>query len=318
MTTTSTLRAERSLTPARPRAGTNRRRQNVAAYLFILPFFVVFVAMLIVPLVYSGYLSLFQSKLIGGDVFAGLANYVRALQDSAFLASIGRMGLFLIVQVPIMLGLALFLALALDTGRVRGSRSVRLLVFMPYAVPAVVATLMWGYLYGPDFGPIAQIARGIGWGTPEFLSPGSILGSMMNIVTWEFVGYNMIIMYAALRAIPADLFEAAEIDGAGQFRVAWSIKIPAIRPAILLTVIFSIIGTFQLFAEPSLLNNIAPDAITNSYTPNYYAYNLAFINQELNYAAAIAFLLGLFIAIVSYVVQLATQRSERRERKDVR
>ncbi len=318
MTTTSTLRAERSPAASRRRSGSNRRRQNVAAYLFILPFFVVFIAMLIVPLVYSGYLSLFQSKLIGGDVFAGLANYVRALQDSAFLASIGRMGLFLVVQVPIMLGLALFLALALDSGRIRGSRSVRLLVFMPYAVPAVVATLMWGYLYGPDFGPIAQIARGLGWGTPEFLSPGSILGSMMNIVTWEFVGYNMIIMYAALRAIPADLFEAAEIDGAGQFRVAWSIKIPAIRPAILLTVIFSIIGTFQLFAEPSLLNNIAPDAITNSYTPNYYAYNLAFINQELNYAAAIAFLLGLFIAIVSYVVQLASQRSERRDRKDVR
>lgn len=318
MTTTSTLRAERSPAASRRRSGSNRGRQNVAAYLFILPFFIVFIAMLVVPLVYSGYLSLFQSKLIGGDVFAGLANYVRALQDSAFLASIGRMGLFLVVQVPIMLGLALFLALALDSGRIRGSRSVRLLVFMPYAVPAVVATLMWGYLYGPDFGPIAQIARGLGWGTPEFLSPGSILGSMMNIVTWEFVGYNMIIMYAALRAIPADLFEAAEIDGAGQFRVAWSIKIPAIRPAILLTVIFSIIGTFQLFAEPSLLNNIAPDAITNSYTPNYYAYNLAFINQELNYAAAIAFLLGLFIAIVSYVVQLASQRSERRDRKDVR
>jgi len=318
VSTTSTLSAERSSAVSRGRTGSNRRRQNVAAYLFILPFFIVFIAMLIVPLVYSGYLSLFQSKLIGGDVFAGFANYVRALQDSAFLASIGRMGLFLVIQVPIMLGLALFLALALDSGRVRGSRSVRLLVFMPYAVPAVVATLMWGYLYGPDFGPIAQIARGIGWGTPEFLSPGSILGSMMNIVTWEFVGYNMIIMYAALRAIPADLFEAAEIDGAGQFRVAWSIKIPAIRPAILLTVIFSIIGTFQLFAEPSLLNNIAPDAITNSYTPNYYAYNLAFINQELNYAAAIAFLLGLFIAIVSYVVQLASQRSERRERKAVR
>ena len=140
---------------------------------------------------------------------------------------------------------------------------------------------------------------------------------MMNIVTWEFVGYNMIIMYAALRSIPAELYEAAEIDGAGQFRLAWSVKIPAIRPAILLTVIFSIIGTFQLFAEPSLLNAIAPDAITNSFTPNYYAYNLAFINQELNYAAAIAFLLGLVIAVVSYVVQLSAERSERRERRDL-
>lgn len=305
--------------PSRPRAGrkTNAmtRRQHRAAYLFILPFFVVFLTMLVVPLVYSGYLSLFESKLIGGEQFAGLANYARAFADPDFWAGLGRVALFLVVQVPIMLGLALFFALALDSGRARGSRSIRLLIFMPYAVPAVIATLMWGYLYGPDFGPLAQIARALGWGTPDFLSPGNILGSMMNIVTWEFVGYNMIIMYAALRAIPAELFEAAEIDGAGQFRVAWSIKIPAIRPAIMLTIIFSIIGSFQLFNEPSLLNAIAPDAITNSFTPNYYAYNLAFINRELNYAAAIAFLLGLVIAIVSYVVQLGEQRRDRRERK---
>ncbi|MFB7249973.1 carbohydrate ABC transporter permease [Microbacterium sp. NPDC056234] len=299
----------------RRRAGTIKRKQQRAAYLFILPFFIVFTAMLVVPLIYSGYLSLFESKLIGGEQFAGLANYARALMDPDFLASLGRVALFLVVQVPIMLGLALFFALALDSGRARGSRSIRLLIFMPYAVPAVVATLMWGYLYGPDFGPIAQVARSVGLGTPDFLSPGSVLGSMMNIVTWEFIGYNMIIMYAALRSIPAELYEAAEIDGAGQFRVAWSIKIPAIRPAIMLTIIFSIIGSFQLFNEPSLLNTIAPDAISNSFTPNYYAYNLAFINQELNYAAAIAFLLGIVIAVVSYVVQLSEQRRERRERR---
>jgi multiple sugar transport system permease protein len=315
--TTSTATSPTSTPPRRPpgrrRASSARRAQNRAAYLFVLPFFLVFLGMLIVPLVYSGYLSLFQSRLIGGDVFAGLANYGRALADSAFLASIGRMGLFFVIQVPIMLVLSLLFALILDSGRARGSRGIRLLVFMPYAVPAVVATLMWGYLYGPDFGPIAQIARAVGWGTPDFLSPENILGSMMNIVTWEFVGYNMIIMYAALRAIPAELYEAAEIDGASQFRIAWNIKIPAIRRAILLTVIFSIIGTFQLFNEPSLLNAIAPDAITNAFTPNYYAYNLAFINQELNYAAAIAFLLGIVIAVVSYIVQLSEQRRERRE-----
>ena len=316
MSSSSALTVERPSAPPRPKHHTSatKRKQHLAAYLFILPFFVVFIAMLVVPLVYSGYLSLFESRLIGGEVFAGLANYVRALQDSAFLASIGRMGLFFIVQVPIMLGLALFFALALDSARAHGSKGIRLLIFMPYAVPAVVATLMWGYLYGPDFGPIAQIARSVGLGTPDFLSATNILGSMMNIVTWEFVGYNMIIMYAALRSIPTELYEAAEIDGAGQFRIAWSIKIPAIRPAILLTVIFSVIGTFQLFAEPSLLNAIAPAAITNSFTPNYYAYNLAFINQELNYAAAIAFLLGIVIAVVSYIVQLGAQRRERRER----
>ena len=308
------LSDERSLKQSpRRRPSTTKRKQRLAAYLFLLPFFLVFVTMLVVPLVYSGYLSLFESKLIGGEVFAGLANYGRALTDPLFLAGLGRVALFFIVQVPIMLGLALFFALALDSARARGSKAIRMLIYMPYAVPAVVATLMWGYLYGPDFGPIAQIARAAGLGTPEFLSPENILGSMMNIVTWEFVGYNMIIMYAALRSIPAELYEAAEIDGAGQFRLAWSVKIPAIRPAILLTIIFSIIGSFQLFTEPSLLNAIAPNSISNSFTPNYYAYNLAFINQELNYAAAIAFLLGIVIAIVSYVVQLSEERRERRE-----
>ncbi|MCR2814944.1 carbohydrate ABC transporter permease [Microbacterium jiangjiandongii] len=301
--------------PQRRRHNLTTRRQHRAAYLFILPFFAIFLTMLVVPLVYAGYLSLFESRLIGGEQFAGLANYARAFADPSFWGGLGRVALFLLIQVPIMLGLALFFALALDTGRARGSRSIRLLIFMPYAVPAVIATLMWGYLYGPDFGPLAQVARGVGWGTPDFLSPGNILGSMMNIVTWEFIGYNMIIMYAALRAIPAELYEAAEIEGAGQFRIAWSIKIPSIRPAILLTVIFSVIGSFQLFNEPSLLNAIAPDAITNSFTPNYYAYNLAFINRELNYAAAIAFLLGLVIAVVSYAVQLGEQRREQRERK---
>lgn len=314
MTHSPALSDERSYTPSPKRhTSTTKRKQRIAAYLFLLPFFIVFVTMLVVPLVYSGYLSLFESKLIGGEVFAGLANYARALTDPAFLVGLGRVALFFVVQVPIMLGLALFFALALDSARARGSKAIRMLIYMPYAVPAVVATLMWGYLYGPDFGPIAQIARAVGLGTPDFLSPENILGSMMNIVTWEFVGYNMIIMYAALRSIPAELYEAAEIDGAGQFRLAWSVKIPAIRPAILLTVIFSIIGSFQLFTEPSLLNAIAPDAISNSFTPNYYASNLAFINQELNYAATIAFLLGIVIAIVSYVVQLSEERRERRE-----
>lgn len=291
----------------RPRATRTKTKQNVAAYGFILPFLIVFIAMLLVPLAYSGYLSLFQAKLVGGVSFVGLDNYVRAFTDERFGAGVGRMVIFLIVQVPIMLCIALFLALALDSGRVRGHKALRLLVFVPYAVPGVVATLMWAYIYGKDFGPIAQATRAVGLPAPDLLGDGTILGSMMNIVTWEFVGYNMLIMYAALRSVPTELYEAAEIDGASQIRVAWSIKIPAIRPAILLTVIFSVIGTFQLFNEPALLRNIAPNAVGNSFTPNLYAYNLAFVNQDVNYAASIAFVLGLVIAALSYFLQLGTR-----------
>ncbi|MFV0428704.1 MAG: carbohydrate ABC transporter permease [Arachnia sp.] len=292
--------------PQRVSAVTKSRHR--AALILVAPFMAVFVAMLIIPLAYAAYVSLFRSSLVGGVSFAGLANYARAFTDPAFLDGLARMGLFLVVQVPIMLGLALFIALAIDSGMVRGHKAVRMITFMPYAVPGVIAALMWGYLYGDDFGPIAQAVRALGLPSPELLSAHNILGSMMNVVTWEFVGYNMIIMYAALRSIPTELYEAAAIDGAGPIQTAIRIKIPAIRGAIMLTVIFSIIGTFQLFNEPALMRQLNPSAIDLAYTPNFYAYNLAFINQDVNYAAAIAFVLGLFIAIISYVVQLGTQR----------
>jgi multiple sugar transport system permease protein len=287
------------------------RKQHLVAYGFVLPFFVVFAAMLVAPLAYSGYLSFFVDRLVGDVSFVGFGNYVRAFQDPNFLAGLGRTALILLVQVPIMLGLALFFALALDSGRARGSKALRLLIFLPYAVPGVVSVLMWGYLYGRQFGLVAQIIRGIGLPSPDLLSGPTILFSIMNIITWAYVGYNMIVMYSALKSIPAELYEAAEIDGASQWRLAWSVKIPLIRPAILLTVIFSVIGSFQIFNEPSLLLELAPTAITQSFTPNFYAYNLAFVNQDINYAAAIAFLLGFVIMIVSYVVQLSTQRRER-------
>jgi multiple sugar transport system permease protein len=293
------------------RVRSDKRRKNTAAYLFIAPFMALFATMLLLPLFYAGYLSLFKVQLVGGDSFVWLDNYARALSDERFVGGVLRMCLFLVIQVPIMLVLALIFALALDSMRVRGGKFARLAIFVPYAVPGVVATLMWGYLYGDNFGPIAQFMRAIGLGSPELLSPDNILGSIINIVTWQFVGYNMVIMYSAMRAIPADQYEAARIDGAGQFRIAWSIKIPAIRSAIILCSIFSVIGAFQLFSEPKLLYEIAPNAIGSSFSPNLYAYNLAFTNQDVNYAAAVAFLLGFIIMIISYVFQLSAARREK-------
>ncbi|WP_159621407.1 carbohydrate ABC transporter permease [Ruania rhizosphaerae] len=303
--------------PAQPRPqrtantlSTLRRREARAGYLFVLPFMIVFVAMLIVPLGYSGYLSVFREQLIGGTSFVGLENYARALSDATFTGGVARMALFLVMQVPIMLGLALLFALVLDSGRLRLQKFVRLAIFIPYAVPGVISALMWGYLYGPDFGPFAQLGEATGLGSPDFLSADFMLFSIMNIVTWGFIGYNMIIMYSALRSIPTEIYEAARVDGAGEVRIATAIKIPALRPALVLTTIFSVIGTFQLFNEPNILRTIAPNVIGNGYTPNLYAYNLAFVGQEVNYAAAIAFLLGFVIMVVSYIFQLTTSRKE--------
>jgi multiple sugar transport system permease protein len=283
-----------------------------SGYLFVLPFLVVFLAMLVVPLAYAAYLSLFREQLIGGTVFAGFDNYTRALGDERLIGGVLRVARFFLIQVPVMLALALAAALAVDSGLLRLAKVFRLGIFIPYAVPAVVATLMWGYLYGPDFGPFAQLAGELGAAAPQFLSGGHMLASMANIVTWEFVGYNMIILYAALRGIPHDRYEAAAVDGAGPWRIAWSIKLPALRPALLLCLIFSVIGAFQLFAEPQLLQRLAPSVIDSAYTPNLYAYTLAFTGQEVNYAAAVSFLLGLVIIIASYTVLLVTTRRSRR------
>jgi multiple sugar transport system permease protein len=290
---------------------TRGRTQAGTGYAFIAPFMVVFVLTFIVPLVYAAYISLFRRQLIGGTTFVGLENYVTALTDERLLEGIWRVLRFFLIQVPIMLALALFAALAIDSGVLRLSRLFRLGIFLPYAVPAVVAALMWAYLYGPTFGPFAQLAQGVGLPDPPFLSESWMLGSIANIVTWEFTGYNMLILYAALRTVPTELYEAAAVDGAGQWRIAWSIKIPAIRGALLLSLIFSVIGSFQLFAEPNLLQRLAPSVIDNAWTPNLYAYNLSFTSQQINYAAAVSFMLGAVIVIASYVVLFTVNRRGR-------
>ncbi|MFD5337993.1 carbohydrate ABC transporter permease [Streptomyces hawaiiensis] len=295
------------------RAGPKRRRlggprHGAAGPLFVAPFMVLFLLMFLTPLGYAAYLSLFQERLIGGTTFVGLDNYVAALKDPLLAEGVLRVAAFFVIQVPLMLLLALLFALALDSGLLRLARVIRLGIFVPYAVPSVVATLMWGYLYGPDFGPFAQLGEKFGLPVPHFLSDGWMLSSLANVVTWEFVGYNMIILYAALRTVPKELYEAAAMDGAGAWRIARSIKLPALRPALMLTLLFSVIGSFQLFNEPKLLQDIAPDVIDSSYTANLYAYSLAFTGQQVNYAAAVSFLLGLVIVIFSYVVLFTANR----------
>src|SRR3954470_10859678 len=283
---------------------------GMAGFLFTLPFMLLFLAFFIAPLVYALYLSLYREQLVGGNAFVGLDNYKDGLSDHAFTSGVGRVALYMIVQVPIMLGLALVFALILDSGKVWFAKLFRVGFFVPYAVPTVIAALMWGFLYGRDFGPFADIANKLNISPPNFLSESTMLWSIANVSTWTWTGYNMIIFYAALRAIPSELYEAASVDGAGAIRIARYIKLPLLRPALLLTAIFSVIGSFQLFAEPQIFYSIAPDVIGKAYTPNLYVYNLSFSDQRLNYAAALSFLLGLVVFVVSFLVMFASRRQE--------
>jgi multiple sugar transport system permease protein len=293
-----------------PRAR-RRARRSLVGWAFLAPFVAVFALVFLAPIGYSIYLSLFRDRLIGGTTFVGLDNYRDALSDSRLWSGIARVALFLAVQVPIMLLLALLVALALDSGRLYGAGFFRISIFLPYAVPAVVATLMWSFIYGDRFGLVANINDAFGVTLPDPLSTHLVLASIGNIVTWEFIGYNMLIFYAALRVVPSSLYEAAAIDGAGQFRVITAIKLPAIRGALMIATIFSIIGSFQLFNEPNILQPLARNAITTYFTPNLYAYSLSFSGQQYSYAATVAIVMGLITMAVAYAVQLRGLRQTR-------
>lgn len=280
-------------------------RETRSAWGFLLPFAALFALTFLLPIGYAIYQSLMRQEPsgplgLGGlrTVFAGLANYSRALDDQAFLASIRRVLLFAVVQVPLMIVLAVALALLLDTASARAVRWFRATYFLPYGVPGVIASILWGFLYTPGTSPILALLGHTGW-HPTLLGGSTVLWSIANIVTWEFAGYNMLIITAQLQAVPGELYEAARIDGASAGQIIRHVKLPLLRPAIVLTTVFTIIGTLQLFAEPLILKPIST-SINSDYTPNLSAYNAAFADNDYNLAAAQAVLLALTAFVLSF------------------
>lgn len=300
-------------TPARAPAAARRasameRRTARFGWVFLAPFAIVFIVFLVLPLGYAFWMSLHTSTLAGGEQFAGLANYVKAFNDQRFLSGLVRVAGFAVVFVPLQIGLALVFALVLDEIKSRLARISRLLIFAPYAIPGVIGALMWGFLYSPSFGPLTTFFDFLNLPAPDLLNTSSIFWSLTNIVTWQWTGYYMIIIYASLQSIDPTVYEAARIDGASKLQTALQIKVPIITSSLVLTMVFSLIGTLQFFTEPQVLAPLAGNAIDAAYTPNLYAYNLAFSYQQFNYASAISFALGLMVFLASIVFLIATRK----------
>ena len=298
-------------------AGGRTRRRTLAPIGFLLPFGVLFLAFFVAPIGYAIYQSLFKTQRSGlgfgaaRTVFTGVANYSTALHDPAFTGSLLRVLLFMVVETPLMIILSLLLALALDAASARFPSFFRTMYFAPYGVPGVVASLLWGFLYVPGISPVVQVFSNLGLHV-DFLGSGTVLWSIANIVTWEFAGYNMLVLVAALKAVPRDIYEAARIDGAGPLRIAWRIKIPLISGSLVLVTVFTIIGTLQLFNEPLVLTPLTGN-ISASYTPNLAAYTQAFTNANYPVAAAEAVILALAALILSFAFMKSMQKiGERR------
>jgi len=293
---------------ASPRVKTRRTpvKHKGSIAFFIGPFAALFAAFYLLPIGWAIYQSLLVVERDGTfgkpvEVFGGLTQYALVFQNEEFWASVGRVLLFGAVQVPVMLGVALVLALLLDSPLVKGKKFFRLAFFVPYAVPGVIAAIMWGYLYSPNLSPFAAVTSEF-----DFLSPGTVLWSIANVVTWVYVGYNMLIIYSALLALPSEIFEAARLDGANQWQIAWSIKIPLVAPAITLTAIFSIIGTLQLLAEPQVFRSFT-SSVSSTFTPNLAVYATSAV-PNVSLAAAMSVVLALATFALSFAFLKFTQR----------
>lgn len=298
--------------PARPMTrrtgGHPVRRRDRSGLGFVAPFLIGFVLFVIVPLGYAVHQSLYTTQLIGGTHFTGVENYRRAVTSGQFWSGVVRVVIFGAIQISIMLALAFFFAAIFDLGIVKLGRTFRAIFFMPFAVPVVVAALMWGFLLEPQYGPITRLAGELGFSDVNFFSSGLMLPSIIVIVIWEFTGYNMVILYSALKSVPRDVVEAAILDGASLPRVVWSIKLPMVRPAVQILIFLNVIGASQLFVEPLILSNYQAGVITDYYTPTYYIYNTAIHGGEYEYAAAMAVVLGLVVVAISVTALLLRHR----------
>lgn len=288
------------------------RRQRGAAAVFIAPFLILFLATTIVPVGYAVWLSLYSEQSSGlgfggtETVFVGLDNFVRALGSESFRGGFLTVGLYCAVYIPIMIGAALLLALLLDSAYARAKRFFQLALYLPNVIPGLIAATIWFYLYTPGLSPVVDAfeSLGLGW---DINSDGAALGAIANIAIWEHTGYNVIIFFAALQAIPREVIEAATVDGAGAVRTALRVKVPLIRGAVVLAVLFTVIGAMQLFTEPQIIRTESA-AIGGEWTPAMFIYTAVTERHDYGQAAAASIIFAVVLGAASFVVTRFTSR----------
>jgi multiple sugar transport system permease protein len=266
---------------------------------FVAPFLLGFLLFMLVPLGYAIYTSLYTYRIIGGTSFTGAANYTATLESWQFWSSVIRVVIFAAIQIPVMLAIAFFFACVFDLGVAKYGTFFRTIFFIPFAVPAVVGAVMWSFLLEPQFGPFTRLADDLGFSNTNYFSPSLIFPMIIVIVIWEWTGYNMMILYTALKSVPRDVVEAAILDDTPLWKIIVRIKLPLVRPAIVMLVFLNTIGALQLFTEPQILESFQQGSISDNYTPSYLIWNTAIAGDQTNLAAAMAVILAVIIVIIS-------------------
>ncbi|WP_051798790.1 carbohydrate ABC transporter permease [Catenuloplanes japonicus] len=281
-------------------------RTRATPYLFLAPVLILFLAFKAYPVGYAFYLSL-TTRQGGADTFTGLDNFSRVLSDPLFWTAFRNTAEILAVQVPVMLVLAILLAVAFDSKVLKARAFFRVSYFVPIVMGLIAYGIVFSALLNYQNGFLNWVLTSIG--LPRISWLGDPFWARMSIVmalTWHYLGYNAVIYLAQLQSIPQELYEAASVDGANRWHQFRHVTLPGLRPAIVLTVVLSTIGTLQLFEEPYVLTNGGPDNAT--LTIGMYLYENAFKYFDFGYASAIGYVLTGIVVLLALAQMLILRR----------
>ena len=298
--------------PARParrgmRAG---RRRALVGLAITSPAIVLIVALFVVPLVMTFWISLHSWPLLGRHRFIGLDNYRRALADPGFHAALKFTVLYTVVITPVLFLLGLGLAF-LVRRRVRPARVFQSIYFMPVCIGLASGSFLWLYLGQAGIGPLFDVLRRVGVVRADgniFASTWGALLMVTGMVTWKVVGLQMLLLLAGLQSIPDEVVEAARIDGASRWKGFWHITVPLLRPTLALVLVFSVAGSLLAFDQFFIMTNGGPS--NSTITAVYAIYRTSFISFKLGYGAALSVFLMVILAVVSAVQMLLLRNTD--------
>ena len=287
-------------------------RKDYGGLLFVLPFLLAYVVILIYPLLRGMALSLQRVDLFGGGRFVGMENYARLFSDGTFWQSIGNTFLLALMIVPLLTVVALALALALNRAT-RGAAVFRGIFFSSSVLSVTIVTLIWRFVLAPDAGLLGETAQALGAEPIPFLShPTWSLWALAIATIWWSIGLPMMLFLAGLQQIPGDIYEAAALDRASRWTTFWRVTLPSLKRTVVLVIMLQTAAQLQLFGQAQLLTGGGPGGSTRTMV--LFIFEAAFARWELGYATAAAEILFLLIVLLTLTQYLTTMRGSEGER----
>jgi len=296
--------------PARRRAGSRLKLRNtLIGWSFILPNFVGFAVLTLVPVIALFYISFTSWNVFGTAKWIGLDNFTRLAEDKSFRKALVNTLYYAGVHIPLTLAASLGLALLLNR-KLRGVAFFRTVAFFPYVTSIVAIAVVWNMLFSPDFGPLNQFLRAVGVDAPPGWTTSSAwsMPAVIIVGVWREMGYYMLLLLAGLQTVPAQLYEAARMDGANAWQRFRHITIPGLRPTLFFVTVMLTIGSFKVFDLILVMTNGGPGQST--LVLSQYIYQKGFIENQFGYASSVSVVLFLICIVVTIVQFLLNKRSD--------